>query len=102
MMKGLLKKSWRVVLLIGIIAGCLYTLRPGYARYAEHQREVERLKVEIRELEAERRELEKEMQALKDEDPEQIERLAREKLHMTKPGETLFRFKKKQEPSETP
>jgi len=94
-MKTFLKKSWRIILLVVIIAGCLYTLKPGYDRYTEHQREVKRLKDQIKQLEAERDALEQQVQALKEEDPEQIERLAREKLHMSKPGETLFRFKKK-------
>jgi cell division protein FtsB len=96
-MKTLLKKSWRIILFACLLAICLYSLKPGYTRYVEHRRQVERLKAEIEALEAERQELEKQMQALKDEDPEQIERLAREKLHMTIPGETLFRFKKKPE-----
>ncbi len=100
-MKNLLQKSWRIFLLIAIVAGCFYTLRPGYLRYVEHKEEVEKLRAEIKDLEAERQQLEQRMQALKDEDAEEIERLAREKLHLSKPGETLFRFKKKQEPSET-
>jgi cell division protein FtsB len=101
-MRTLLKKSWRILLFLLIIAGCLYLLRPGYERYVEHEKEIERLKAEIKDLESERAQLEKQMQALKDEDPEQIERIAREKLHLTKPGETVFRFKKKPETPETP
>ena len=101
-MKNLLKKGWRILLFTGIVAGCIYFLRPSYSRYVEHQEEIERLKAEIIALEAERDELEKQMQALQDEDPEQIERLAREKLHLTKPGETLFRFKKPQDAAGVP
>ena len=101
-MRTLLKKSWRILLFVLVIAGCLYLLRPGYDRYVEHEQEIERLKAEIETLKTEREQLEKQMQALKDEDPEVIERIAREKLHLTKPGETVFRFKKKPEVRQTP
>ncbi|RJP21241.1 MAG: septum formation initiator family protein [Candidatus Abyssobacteria bacterium SURF_5] len=99
-MKSLLKKSWRIIVFAAILAGCVYVLRPGYQRYVEQKKEVERLEAEIKQLEAEHDRLEQQKQALSDEDPEQIERLAREKLHLTKPGETLFRFKKKPETTE--
>ena len=78
-----------------LVAGCAYILRPGFVKYIEHRNEITRLEAEIRELEAERERLEQQMRALKEEDPEYFERLAREKLHLSKPDETIFRFKKK-------
>ena len=91
---GIILKGLLVTL---IVAGCIYVLRPGFAKYIEHRNQAKRLEEEIKELEAERARLEKQMLALKDPaDPEYIERLAREKLHLSKPGETIFRFKKKQ------
>jgi cell division protein FtsB len=87
-------KILKVALFIMISAGCIYILKPGFQKYIEHRNEVKRLEGEIEELEQERARLEKEMLALQDEDPEYIERLAREKLHLSKPGETIFRFKK--------
>ena len=85
----------KYLLLVLIIAGCIYILWPGYVQYDGHRKEIGDLKAEIQKLEAERASLQEQMQALQNEDPEQVERVAREKLHLTKPGETLFRFKKK-------
>lgn len=95
-MKALLKRISRYLLMALLAVGCIYVLRPGFVKYLEHRDEVKRLEAEIRELEAERIRLEEQMQALQEEDPEYIERLAREKLHLSKPGETTFRFKEKQ------
>ena len=96
-MKNILaSKVLKIALIVLISAGCLYILKPGFAKYIEHRSESKRLEAEIKELEAERVKLEKEMHALQDEDPEYIERLAREQLHLSKPGETIFRFNKKQ------
>lgn len=83
--------------LVALIAlGCAYILRPGFDQYFDNRSEIERLQAEIEELEAERDKLQAQVQALEDEDPEHIERIAREKLRMSKPGETVFRFKKEQ------
>jgi cell division protein FtsB len=88
-----LKKTVTVLLFVLIVAGCIYILKPGLTQYAERRNEVERYEAEIAEIEAERIRLEERRQKLKDEDPELIERLAREKLHFSKPGETVFKFK---------
>ena len=94
-MKVPIGKISKYLLLALLIAGCIYILWPGYVQYYEHRKEIGDLKAEIQKLEAERASLQEQMQALQNEDPEQVERVAREKLHLTKPGETLFRFKKK-------
>jgi len=96
MKKVLVSKILKIALVVLISAGCLYILRPGFAKYIEHRNESKRLEAEIEQLEAERARLEKEMLALQEEDSEYIERLAREQLHLSKPGETIFRFNKKQ------
>ncbi len=88
------RKISRWFLFIVLVAGCIYVLRPGFVTYLEHHREIRRLEAEIIELEAEREELTRRMRALQNENPECIERLAREKLHLIRPGETIFRFKK--------
>ncbi len=92
-MKANLRKILKYTLVALIVAGCAYILRPGFVRYAEHREEARRLEREIGELEAERARLEVQARALEEEDPEIIERLAREKLQMSKPGEIVFRFK---------
>ena len=95
-MKAFLNKIWKYPLFVLLVAACLYILQPGFAKYVDHRNEIKRLEAEIKELEAERARLEEEMRALQEGDPERIERLAREKLHLVKPGETIFRFKPKQ------
>ncbi|RJP67856.1 MAG: septum formation initiator family protein [Candidatus Abyssobacteria bacterium SURF_17] len=92
-MKTAIKKISRYLLMGVIVAGCAYVLWPGFKRYYAHREQVKQLESEIAKLEIERAELEKQMQALERQDPEHIERLARERLHLTKPGETIFRFK---------
>jgi cell division protein FtsB len=94
-MKVPVRRFSKYLLVALIIAGCGYVLWPGYVQYRQHCQEIVELKAEIKRLEAERASLQEQMRALQDEDPEQIERVAREKLHLTKPGETVFRFKKK-------
>ena len=76
-----------------VTAGCVYLLWPGYAEYAAQGEEMKRLTAHIGELEVERAALEERRQKLADEDPELTERLAREKFRLSKPGETVFRFK---------
>ncbi|UCD57098.1 MAG: septum formation initiator family protein [Candidatus Hydrogenedentota bacterium] len=95
-MRAFLNRILKYLLTGLLVAGCVYVLKPGFEKYVEHRNEVQRLEAEIRELEAERVRLEQQMRALEEEDPEYIERLAREKLHLSKPGETVFRFKKNQ------
>ncbi|MBI5119240.1 septum formation initiator family protein [Candidatus Poribacteria bacterium] len=95
-MKTLLKKAPKYLLVVLILVGCAYVLKPGFAQYVEHRNEIKRLEAEIKKLEAERIKLKAQMRALEEENPEYIERLAREKLHLSKPDETIFRFKKKQ------
>ncbi|MBI4832003.1 MAG: septum formation initiator family protein [Candidatus Lindowbacteria bacterium] len=95
-MKTFLKKAPKYLLEALILAGCAYILKPGFEQYIEHRNEIKRLETEIKELESERVRLETQMHALEEENPEYIERLAREKLHLSKPDETIFRFKKKQ------
>lgn len=95
-MKKTLGTILNPLLVILILVGCIYVLEPGFEKYFKHRSEVKRLEAEIEELEAERVRLEEQMLALQNEDPEQIEKLAREKLHLSKPGETIFRFKKRQ------
>jgi len=95
-MKLSLGKILKFLFVALLVAGCAYILRPGFAKYTENRNEVERLETEIVELEAERAGLEAQMQALEEEDPELMERLAREKLHLGKPGEIVFRFKEEE------
>jgi len=93
-MKINLKKTLKVLLFLLIVAGCVYVLKPGWTMYEERRNELQMREAEIEEIKAERARLEELQQKLENKDPELIERLAREKLHLVKPGETVFKFKK--------
>jgi cell division protein FtsB len=93
-MSANLKKALKILLFVLIVIGCAYVLRPGLAEYAERRNEVGRHEAEIEKIKAERTQLEERQRKLEEEDPELIERLAREKLQLSKPGETVFKFKK--------
>lgn len=90
-----LKKIFKILLFLLIVTGCIYILRPGLVKYAAQRQELERYKAENAEIEAERAQLEERRQKLEQADPELVERLAREKLHLSKPGETIYKFKTK-------
>ena len=93
-MSANVKNTLKILLFVLIVIGCAYVLKPGLTQYAERRNEVGRHEAEIAEIEAERARLEEKQKKLEDEDPEMIERLAREKLQLSKPGETVFKFKK--------
>ncbi len=92
-MKAHLKKALKYLLIALIVVACAYILSPGFIKYSERREHLRQLESDIDRIEAERVELEKLAQKLEEEDPELIERLAREKLHLSKPDETIFRFK---------
>jgi len=97
-MKAHLKTIVRYLVVALIVVACAYILRPGFRKHAERRDELKRLKADIEQLEAERVGLEARVQKLEEEDPELMESLAREKLHMSKPGETVFKFNKAEKP----
>ena len=92
-MKAHLKKALKYLLIALIVVACAHILRPGFTKYSERREHLRQLESDIDRIEAERVELEKLAQKLEEEDPELIEKLAREKLHLSKPNETIFRFK---------
>ncbi|MBI4083783.1 MAG: septum formation initiator family protein [Candidatus Lambdaproteobacteria bacterium] len=61
----------------------------GLIAYLRLQEEARTLEVEIQQLEAHRHDLEREVRALRD-DPAYIELLARKRLGLVKPGETVI------------
>ena len=93
-MKAFLPKILKGLLVALLVAACAYILQPGFVGYNRQRDDVKRLEAEIGELEAERATLEERRKALEAGDPELMEKLAREKLPMSKPGEVVFRFKK--------
>jgi cell division protein FtsB len=69
--------------------------RHGYLRRRELARENERLQTEIEDLKRENERLREELNRL--DDPEAVEKLAREELGLVKDGETVYRFVEKDE-----
>ena len=61
----------------------------GYLALRREQREYESLQQEIRRLQEENQQLERRIEALKS-DPKAIERVARDQMHMARPGERIY------------
>lgn len=79
--------------LAALLAYVFVFSRHGYLRRHELARESERLQFELQELRAENVRLREELSRL--DDPEAIEKLAREKLGLVKEGEKVYRFVEK-------
>ena len=74
--------------------------RHGYLRRRELARENERLQGELQKLQDENARLREELNRL--DDPEAVEKLAREELGLVKDGETVYRFVEKDKNRENP
>jgi cell division protein FtsB len=72
----------------------------GYLALRRQRREHEALQQEIQQLQEENARLEKEIERLKS-DPDAIEKLAREKMRLARPGEFIYVLPEK-EPKSTP
>ncbi|UCH77306.1 MAG: septum formation initiator family protein [Candidatus Coatesbacteria bacterium] len=82
-----------VVVLLGALTYLFVFSRHGYLRRRELARENERLQHELDQLQAENVRLREELESL--DDPEAVEKLAREKLGLVREGETVYRFVEK-------
>ncbi len=80
-----------ILLLAGIGLVCGTILLRAHREYRAAQAEYERLEGEVRQLRLETERLREEIRALKT-DPEVIERIAREELHMVRPDEMVLSF----------
>jgi cell division protein FtsB len=77
-----------IILVVALVVGSLFGDR-GFLQLVRQQRRAEALAREIEELRMENRRLASEIAALRS-DPRAIERLAREELGLSRPGETVF------------
>ena len=77
-----------VILVAALVVGSLFGDR-GFLQLVRQQQRAEELARELEELRVENRRLAVEIRALRA-DPRAIERLAREELGLTRPGETVF------------
>lgn len=74
-----------------VVGGLALLFLPLIRQHRETQQEIERLDREIARQEALERQYRTEIDALKT-DPSYVERTARDKLNLTRPNETIFRF----------
>lgn len=64
----------------------------GLYQYYQLHKEEKRLQTELAKLELESKQLEKEKQLLQKQDPDYLERIAREKFGLVKPGEKIYKL----------
>ena len=88
------KRSGRTVLIItlGAVFGSIYALlgESGIVSIMKMRARATQLRYEISAKEQDNRELRGVIRPLREADPEAIERIAREKLYMVRPGDTLY------------
>jgi cell division protein FtsB len=66
----------------------------GYLALRREKREYDSLQQEVRRLQEENQQLERRIEALKS-DPKAIERIARDQMHMARPGERIYTLPEK-------
>ena len=66
----------------------------GYLALRRERREYDSIQQEVRRLQEENQQLEKRIEALKS-DPKAIERIARDQMHMARPGERIYTLPEK-------
>ncbi len=89
-----LLRSPKLLLIFAIIIVLTATLlfaNKGLWRHAQLRREISTQQEKQKQLDDEQKVLSKQVDQLKTEDPATLERIAREKYNMRRPGETIYR-----------
>lgn len=86
----------KLLIFAAIAGGFLFLYGPGLIRWAELKAHEARLKAEITSLKSENQRLYLETRRLR-EDPAYVEALYRQQLGVARPGETVIRFKEREE-----
>ena len=89
------KRNVRRLIILGILllVICIYSFGDyGLYQYYQLSREEKRLQTKLAQLELESKQLEKERQLLQKQDPGYLERIAREKFGLVKPGEKIYKL----------
>ena len=73
----------------------------GYLALRRQQKEIQTLQQQLLQLRQENEQLEKQIKALKS-DPKAIERLAREQMHLARPGELIYALPEKDSKKDQP
>ena len=89
--KATLYRNGILVLLLASIALIVHNIfgQNGYFALRRQQKELHALQFDIQQLKQDNDQLEKHIKALKS-DPAAVERLAREQMHLVKPGEKIY------------
>lgn len=86
----------KVIRLFGFLFVLILIFLPGYSKFQELYQKNKLLEEKIRQLEISNKKLTNELSRLK-EDPVYVEKVAREKLKVTKKGEIIFKIAPEQE-----
>jgi cell division protein FtsB len=101
--KATLYRNGVLVLLLISIALIVHEVfgQNGYLALRRQQKELQTLQQQIQQLKQENEQLDKQIKALKL-DPAAVERLAREQMHLAKPGEIIYTLPNKAPESSPP
>lgn len=88
-------------LLVGALAYHVICGEHGYLAYRSERQRYEGLQKQALQLEEENQALQKHIDALKS-DPKAVEKVAREQLHMAKPGEVVITYPEAQPKEQAP
>ena len=78
-------------LVILVLAGAAFLLLPVWRDYKSKEKELARLRAEIEKLKAERNEKLEKIAALEN-SPDAVEKVAREKFKLVRPGDTVLEY----------
>jgi cell division protein FtsB len=94
--KATLYRNGVLALLLVSIALIVHEIfgQNGYLALRRQQKELQTLQQQIQQLKQENEQLDKQIKALKS-DPAAVERLAREQMHLAKPGEIIYTLPEK-------
>jgi cell division protein FtsB len=100
--KATLYRNGILVLLLASIALIVHNIfgQNGFLALRRQQKELHTLQLDIQHLTQDNEQLEKNIKALKS-DPAAVERLAREQMHLVKPGEKIY-ILPEHDPASTP
>jgi cell division protein FtsB len=101
--KAALYRNGALVLLLISVAMVVHEIfsQNGYLALRRQQKELQSLQQQIQQLKQENEQLDKQIKALKS-DPAAVERLAREQMHLVKPGEKVYTLPEKAPPNPAP
>ncbi len=78
-------------LVIAVICGAIYFLVPAYTQYCERKSQLQKIQQKVTRNRQSKKLLQQKIHALR-EDPEAVERVAREKFGWCRPGEKVYHF----------